>query len=136
MAAILLNGQPLGAEADVARGFWRRLLGLMGRRRPADGRGLYLPACRAVHTGFMRFPLDLCFLDSNGRVTRLCRGVKPWRARWGDRTTAAVLEMPAGSVGAECLRVGDILAVVHASLPHRHAPAREGVRGARPEPRA
>jgi len=83
-------------EILVARSPLARLLGLALRRRPPV-HALLLPRCRSVHTFGMRFPLDLIWLDRNGRVLRADEAVPPWRVR-SCRDAAAVLEagrMPA-----------------------------------------
>jgi uncharacterized protein len=83
-------------EIVVARSPLARLLGLALRRRPPR-HALLLPRCRSVHTFGMRFPLDLIWLDRDGRVLRVDEAVPPWRVR-SCRHAAAVLEagrMPA-----------------------------------------
>jgi hypothetical protein len=83
-------------EILVARSPLARLLGLALRRRPPV-HALLLPRCRSVHTFGMRFPLDLIWLDRDGRVLRVDEAVPPWRVR-SCRDAAAVLEagrMPA-----------------------------------------
>jgi uncharacterized membrane protein (UPF0127 family) len=81
-------------EIRVARSRRARLIGLALRRRP-PAHALLLPRCRSVHTFGMRFPLDLIWLDRNGRALRVDEGVPPRRAR-RCRAAAAVLEVPAG----------------------------------------
>lgn len=90
------DGRVLVAEVRTARGFPGRALGLMGRAPLAAGMGLRLAPCAAVHTGFMRFPLDLVFLDSAGRVVRVVRGARPWRVFRGGRGAVEVIETTAG----------------------------------------
>lgn len=82
-----------GREVRVARGLRARLLGLAGLWRGQVGAGLLIPRCRRVHTFGMRFPLDLVFLDDDGRVRAVHRRVPP-RRFVGDRGAAAVLELP------------------------------------------
>jgi uncharacterized membrane protein (UPF0127 family) len=41
----------------------------------------------------MRFALDLVWLDADGRIVRVDRGVRPWRLR-GCRAARAVVELP------------------------------------------
>jgi hypothetical protein len=77
-------------DVVVARSRRARLLGLALRRRP-PGHVLLLPRCRSVHTFGMRFPLDLIWLDRDGRVLRVDAAVPPGRVR-SCRNAAAVLE--------------------------------------------
>jgi uncharacterized protein len=77
----------------VARSPFARLRGLIGRSAEV---ALLLPRCRSVHTFFMRFALDLVWLDGVGRVVRVDRGVRPWRVR-SCRSARSVLECAAGS---------------------------------------
>ena len=58
-----------------------KLRGLMGRRGLPAGHALHLRRCRSVHTCFMRFRIDLVWLDGDGRPIRLDRDVAPWRVR-------------------------------------------------------
>jgi uncharacterized membrane protein (UPF0127 family) len=93
-----LRGLPiasvLGREVPVARGLRARLLGLAGLAPERAGAGLLIPRCRSVHTFGMRFPLDLVFLDGDGRPISSRRGVGPRRLA-SERRAAAVLELPA-----------------------------------------
>jgi uncharacterized membrane protein (UPF0127 family) len=90
-------------EIRVARSRRARLIGLALRRRP-PGHALLLPRCRSVHTFGMRFPLDLVWLDRDGRALRVDEGVPPRRAR-RCREAAAVLEVHAGGA-ADALAFG------------------------------
>lgn len=103
------DGRVLIARADIASGFVSRAIGLMGRRGMGPGRALYLTPCSSVHTGFMRFPLDLVFLDASLRVVRIVRGLDPWRAALGGAGARGVLEVESGWLPAEVVRVGDAL---------------------------
>ncbi|HEX6601151.1 MAG TPA: DUF192 domain-containing protein [Solirubrobacterales bacterium] len=82
----------------VAKDFRTRLLGLSWRDRAAAGPGLLIPRCASVHTFGMRFPLDLFFLDGEGRVVYARRGVPPRQVVWcpGARN---VLEIPSPKGG-------------------------------------
>jgi uncharacterized protein len=82
-------------EIVVARSLRMRLLGLALRRRPPPDQGLLIPRCRSVHTFGMRFALDLVWLDGDGGVLAVERGVGPRRVRTR-RGARAVIEVPAG----------------------------------------
>ena len=83
----------LGVKVPVAVRFRVRLLGLTLLRRERVGAGLLIPRCRSVHTFGMRFPLEVVFLDGEGKEIR--RQIVPPRRLAGERAAAAVLEMPA-----------------------------------------
>ena len=84
-----------GLEVPIAVGVTARTLGLAGLDRDAAGPGLLLPRCSSVHAFWMRFPLDLVFLDERGEVLDEQLSVPPRRLR-SQRAAKAVLERPAG----------------------------------------
>ena len=65
-------------EVEIARGFWSRFRGWMGRK-PLPGTALLIYPCSSVHTFFMQAAIDVVFLNSEGRVVKLVEGLKPWR---------------------------------------------------------
>lgn len=106
----LVNGARVVIPAlREARGPAGRALGLMFRRDLPAGEGLWLRPCDSVHTCFMRFPIDLVFLDGDGTVVRVCRGVRPWRLAFGGRGARSVVEVRSGWLATEAVRPGDRL---------------------------
>jgi uncharacterized membrane protein (UPF0127 family) len=85
--------------------------GLLGRRALPSGEGLLLRPAGSVHTAFMRFPIDVVFLDTDGAVVGIAPELRPWRAA-GRRGARAVLELPAGECERRGLRTGDRVEVV------------------------
>jgi uncharacterized protein len=83
-----------------------RRQGLLGRSALAAGDALVLAPCSAVHTAFMRFPLDLLFLARDGRVLKTAVAVPPWRIRLAWRGFA-VVELASGALAAADCRPGD-----------------------------
>lgn len=69
------------AVARVVRceGWWEQGRGVLGMASLAPGEGLWMPGVASVHTLFVRFPLDLLFLDAEFRQARACPAVPPWR---------------------------------------------------------
>ena len=90
-----------------AETFGRRLRGWIGHRPQTDV-GLYFPGCKAIHTGFMGFPLDLIWVDRQLRVRKITRSLPPWRGD-GALLAAGVIELPAGSRAAGLLNINDLL---------------------------
>ena len=87
----------LGIKADVAASFLQRAKGLIGRSSLPPGEGLLIERCNAIHTFFMKFPIDAIFLDRRGRVVKTVRNIRPWRFLvWGGWRAVKVLEVAAG----------------------------------------
>ena len=85
-----------------------RLRGLLGRDGLDSGQGLLLRPASSVHTFFMRFPIDVVFLDRALVVLSIADDVDPWRTA-SQRGAKAVLELPAGESSRHGLAVGDQL---------------------------
>lgn len=102
----VLCGSCLLAETPLLR-----LRGLLGRRPLARGEGLLLRPAGAVHTSFMRCPIDVVFLDKELRVLGVRERLAPWRTA-GRRKARAVLELAAGEAAAWQLRAGERVRVV------------------------
>ena len=83
----------VGVKAEIARTFAERAKGLIGRRGLVPGTGMLITHCNAVHTFFMRFPIDVTFLDGAGTPVKIVRHVKPWRFLvWGGWKAKMALE--------------------------------------------
>jgi uncharacterized protein len=85
-----------------------RMRGLLGRTALADGEGLLVKPAPAIHTWFMRFPIDAVFLDRRMSVIEVAHGLEPWRTA-ACRGARAVLELAAGESRRRGIRRGDRL---------------------------
>jgi uncharacterized membrane protein (UPF0127 family) len=95
------GAQPLNLR--TATSFLTRFRGLMLSQplRPAEG--MLITHCPSVHSAFMRYPIDVVYLDRRGTVIRCVQHLKPWRASqsgFGRRRAAHTLELAAGSIAA------------------------------------
>jgi uncharacterized protein len=95
----------------LADNFLSRMRGLLGRRALGRGEGVLLRPAAAVHTWFMRFPIDVLFLDRKLEVVAVRPSVKPWRAA-AARGACAVLELRAGESDRRGIQVGDRIGMV------------------------
>ena len=110
MTAVLeKNGARLIEKVEFAVSLSQRMVGLLGMSGLAPGSALFIIPCGSVHTFFMRFSLDLVFLDAHGRVTKVARNVVPWRVVWGGMRARGVLELSAGWLPADALKPGDVV---------------------------
>jgi uncharacterized protein len=101
------TGRIVATAVRRAEGAWGSFVGLMFKKELPRGHGLVFQPARGIHTHFMRFPIDLVFLDSTNRVTKIREEMRPWRF---DFTLAeAVIEVNAGTARATEIRPGDQL---------------------------
>ena len=102
------DGRVVCDRCTVADRPLARLRGLLGRRELPAGEGLLLRPTPSIHTWFMRFPIDVVFLDRDWTVVRVVHALKPWRVA-GARRAVAALELPAGTAAEARLEEGDVL---------------------------
>ncbi|MEW6593009.1 MAG: DUF192 domain-containing protein [Candidatus Hadarchaeota archaeon] len=109
----LLNqttGKPVARKTEVADTFWKRFRGLMMRRRLAEGGGMLFkfgnPGRYGIHMFFMRFPIDLVYLDSDFLVVELKEKIKPWRIYRPKNKASYLVELPAGTIKGGKIKIG------------------------------
>jgi uncharacterized membrane protein (UPF0127 family) len=103
----------LATDLRVADTHFKRLVGLMGTASAAfaGGCGLWIKPCHGVHTMFMRFPIDVLYLDRDQRVIRIEENVRPWRVSPMMIECATVLELPAHTAWNTGSKVGDAMEI-------------------------
>lgn len=105
------RSQPLVSRAELADTFWARLRGLMGRPSLAAGEGLILKGEKNIHTFFMKFPIDVLYIDRGWRVVRLDKAMPPNRIGPFVPRSFYVVELPEGVIEKTGTNVGDQLAL-------------------------
>jgi uncharacterized membrane protein (UPF0127 family) len=86
----------------------------MFRKDLPEGHGLYLRSTYSIHTAFMRFPIDVIFMDNDGRVRKVAAAVKPFRVA-AARAAAGALELPDGAAAKANVEPGDVLVFADAN---------------------
>jgi uncharacterized membrane protein (UPF0127 family) len=102
------TGAPIAMAVERAVTRTSRRRGLLGRDGLGPSCALMLEPCAAVHTAFMRFAIDVVFLDREGYAVKIVRNLVPWRIAAAARAHV-VVEMAAGSLEPLDLSVGDRL---------------------------
>lgn len=99
-------------DLKIASSFYSRAKGLLGRERLEPQEGLWILRTFAIHTFFMKFPIDCVFVDQNLKVVGLRSGVKPWRMTTPVWRASHVIEVCQGTVQQRGIEIGDQLHVV------------------------
>lgn len=86
-----------------------RLVGLLNREQIAEDEALVITQCRSIHMFFMRFAIDVIFLDRQKRVVGLVKGIRPfWMSPYFLKAFYAVEGAP-GMIAGSGTQVGDIV---------------------------
>lgn len=107
-ATNLTRGSVLAARLEVAATGPKRRKGLLGRESLSPGEGLWIVPCESVHTFFMRFPIDLVYLDRENRIRKVRNAVGAWRLS-ACFSAHSILELPAGTIRGTETRRGDMV---------------------------
>lgn len=112
MRAINKNtGHTLAGRVLTAETLLSRSRGLLGRNELPVGEGLLIRPCRGVHTFFMKFPIDIVFLDRSQRVVATVGHLKPGRMTRIFLKAGSALELPAGTIALSLTKFGDEVVV-------------------------
>ena len=101
------KGTRLGDKISIADSSLRRIVGLMGTPHLEPRSGLLILPTQGVHTFFMKYPIDLVFINKRRQVIGTCKGLKPnrlSRIMWSEES---VLELPERAIEQSRTEVGD-----------------------------
>lgn len=107
----LTRGTSVAERCRVAGSLGERTVGLLATPSLASGEGLLIERTQSIHMFFMRYAIDVVFVDRKARVTRTVAALRPWRVVWWARGARDCLELPVGALAASGTVTGDQLAV-------------------------
>jgi hypothetical protein len=105
------TGAVLADRLRVAETHWTRFRGLLGTASLPAGDGLWIRPCRQVHMFWMRYAIDVVFLDDALAVVAVTPDLRPWRISPLVKAATSVLELPAGTCAAAGLVPGQRLTI-------------------------
>ncbi|MBU2044310.1 MAG: DUF192 domain-containing protein [Candidatus Omnitrophica bacterium] len=110
------KGSFISSKVRIASNFWLRFKGLMFDRTIDEKAAMVFYNAPAIHTSFMRFSIDIVFLDKNNKVIKICQAVKPWKIVFC-RHSALAIELPAHRAKERSLELGDTLQITVSESP-------------------
>jgi len=112
MKVININKDTLLADkAEIANTFLKRLVGLLNRKSLHKGQALILLPCNCIHSFFMRFIIDVIFLDKTGKVIGVLSSFKPFRFSPLFFRASCAVELPEGTIASNQTTVGDLVTI-------------------------
>jgi len=101
------NGRELSGNVEVADHLIKRMKGLLGKNELRAGESLWIKPCMSIHTFFMKFSIDVVFLNKKNSVIATIKNLKPNRMTRLYHEAVSVLELPVGTIEATATVVGD-----------------------------
>lgn len=101
----------ISQNVEMAHSIFSRLLGLMGRQHLSTDHCLWLKPCNSVHTFFMKFSIDVVFVNKNLQVKSIKRELMPWKFSLPVWTASSAFEFKTGSWNDSDIEIGDQLYV-------------------------
>jgi len=101
----------LADNAVIADTFLKRLTGLLNRKSLNKGEALILSPSNSIHSFFMRFAIDVIFLDKSGKVIDVLFSFKPFRFSAIYFTCHTVIEFPKNTLKLSQTQPGDLIQI-------------------------
>ena len=107
----LTRGTTVAPRCRVASSLRDRGVGLLATPEPPPGDGLLIERTQSIHMLFMRYSIDVAFIDREARVSRCVTALRPWRMVGWARGARDCIELGVGTLAASGTQVGDQLAI-------------------------
>lgn len=99
--------QKLAERGEIANDFFSRLKGLLGRAGLEVGEALVITQCNSIHMFFMKFPIDVCFLDKKNKVVGIVQDIRPFQLSPIFWRAVSAVELPGGVLAQARVSIGD-----------------------------
>jgi uncharacterized protein len=105
------TGQIVIERLVPAYSFGKRLKGLMFKKSLQSGVGVHIKPCQSIHTFFMKFPIDVIYVDKNLTIVGLEHSLPPGKLGGRFKNAHSVIEVPAGYISGKSISVGQALII-------------------------
>lgn len=96
-------------DVKLANSFLLRTLGLIPKDSISLNEGLIIKPCCSIHTFFMKFNIDVLFVNQQNQIIALYEKVKPYRVLPIHPMASYVIELASGVISAQNIKKGDLL---------------------------
>lgn len=101
----------IATDVKEAKNFFTRTIGLLFRKSISKDEALIIKPCSSIHTFFMKFPIDVLFVNKHNQIVAVYESVKPFKVLPIHFTSSYVIELAAGSVLDKNIDKGDLIRV-------------------------
>jgi hypothetical protein len=99
----------LAKKVLIANTPFKRIKGLLGKSDFKQEEALIIKPCNSIHTFFMRFAIDVIFVDKQNIIVKTISNLKPWRLTGVYLSANFCIELPAGTIASSRTSIGDCL---------------------------
>ena len=101
----------VATEVKIANTFITRLIGLLNRKSISPEEALIIYGCRSIHMFFMKFSIDVIFMNKENRIVGLVENIKPFRVSPTFLKSYYAIELAVGTIEKTRSQQGDQLIV-------------------------
>lgn len=110
------NKQIIAGKVDLADTAVSRMIGLLNRKKLNPEEGLIITRCRSIHMFFMKFSIDVIFIDKNQCVVGYIENIKPFRMSRIYFRAVSAIELSPGTITRSNVQLKDKLEVIQNKL--------------------
>jgi len=99
----------IAENGNITTSFYDRFKGLLGRKEIKHDEALIIIPCNSIHMFFMKFPIDVIFIDKNDRVCEIIQNIEPWRVSKIIKEAKYVIELKTGKIEKVNIEIGDLI---------------------------
>ncbi len=107
----LTKNQILAQTVYIADTPIKRMKGLIGFKSLKTSEAMLIKPCNSIHTFFMRFPIDLLFIDKDNIIIKAMSDIKPYRFSPLYLFSRAVIELSSGTIRNTGTKEGDQISI-------------------------
>lgn len=101
----------LAQSHDIANTPLSRMKGLLGKQEMPAQHALVITHCNSIHMMFMRFPIDVVFINKKNCVVGLVRQIPPFAFSPIFWDSSCAIELPAGTIQTSKTTIGDCIEI-------------------------
>ena len=102
----------LVTKVEIADTMISRMVGLLNRDSLGQDEAIVITKCKSIHMFFMRFPIDVIFVDRENHIVGVVERIKPFRLSPTFFKASYAIELAEGMVGRSHSTVGDTLKIM------------------------
>lgn len=99
----------IAENGNITSNFYDRFKGLLGKKEIKNDEALIIKPCNSIHMFFMKFSIDVIFIDKNDRVCEMIKNIKPWKVSKIIKEAKYVIELKSGKIEEHNIEIGDLI---------------------------